>query len=75
MTNGVIMWSWSTYQINGPAGTESPYGTYPLWVFSDEALAGQGADTILYLSEGTNTTHRCLHGALEVAFNGKQWSN
>ena len=79
MTNGVIMWSWSTYQINGPAGTESPYGTYPLWVFSDEALAGQGADTILYLSEGHEYNPPLLHGALEVALNGNTgqlvWSN
>ncbi len=79
MTNGNIIWDWSTYQINGPAGTESPYGTYPLWVFSDEALAGQGADTILYLSEGHEYNPPLLHGALEVALNANTgqlvWSN
>jgi hypothetical protein len=79
MTNGNILWDWSTYQINGPAGTESPYGTYPLWVFSDEALSGQGADTILYLSEGHEYNPPLLHGALEVALNANTgqlvWSN
>ena len=29
LANGDIIWTWSTYQINGPAGTESPYGVYP----------------------------------------------
>jgi len=79
MTNGDIIWSWSTYQVNGPAGTESPYGIYPLWVFSDEAVAGQGADTILYLSEGHEYNPPLLHGALELALNGNTgqlvWSN
>jgi len=79
MTNGNILWDWSTYQLNGPAGTESPYGTYPLWVFSDEALAGQGADTILYLSEGHEYNPPLLHGAQEVALNANTgqlvWSN
>jgi putative pyrroloquinoline-quinone binding quinoprotein len=79
MTNGNILWTWSTYQINGPAGTESPYGIYPLWVFSDEALAGQGADTILYLSEGHEYNPPLLHGALELALNANNgqlvWSN
>ena len=79
MTNGNIIWSWSTYQVNGPAGTESPYGIYPIWVFSDEALAGQGADTILYLSEGHEYNPPLFHGALELALDGNTgnliWSN
>ena len=79
MTNGNIIWDWSTYQLHGPAGTESPYGTYPLWVFSDEALAGQGADTILYLSEGHEYNPPLFHGAQEVALDGNTgqlvWSN
>ncbi|MGA2680871.1 MAG: PQQ-binding-like beta-propeller repeat protein [Candidatus Bathyarchaeia archaeon] len=78
-TNGNILWSWSTYQINGPAGTESPYGIYPLWVFSDEALAGQGANTILYLSEGHEYNPPLLHGVLQLALNANTgqlvWSN
>ncbi|HMK95186.1 MAG TPA: hypothetical protein VK536_07275 [Candidatus Limnocylindrales bacterium] len=79
MTNGDIIWSWSTAQINGPAGTETPYGIYPLWTFSDEALAGQGSGTILYLSEGHEYNPPLFHGALELALNattGKLvWSN
>ena len=79
ITNGNIMWSWSTYQVNGPAGTESPYGIYPIWVFSDEALAGQGANTVLYLSEGHEYDPPLFHGAQELAFDGNTgkllWSN
>jgi hypothetical protein len=79
MTNGNIIWSWSTAQVNGEAGTETPYGIYPLWTFSDEALAGQGSGTILYLSEGHEYTPPLFHGALEVALNATTgqlvWSN
>jgi len=79
LTDGSIIWIWSTYQINGPAGTESPYGTYPIWVFADHAMAGQGAGTILYLSEGHEYNPPLFHGALELALNvtsGKLvWSN
>jgi hypothetical protein len=69
MTNGNIIWSFSTAQANGAAGTETPYGIYPLWTFSDEALAGQGSGTILYLSEGHEYTPPLFHGALELALN------
>ena len=69
MTNGAIIWSWSTVEANGAAGTETPYGIYPLWTFSDEALAGQGSGTILYLSEGHEYTPPLFHGALELALN------
>ena len=79
ITNGAIIWSWSTYQLHGPAGTESPYGIYPIWVFSDEALAGQGANTVLYLSEGHEYDPPLFHGAQELAFDGNTgkllWSN
>ena len=79
ITNGAIIWSWSTYQLHGPAGTESPYGIYPIWVFSDEALAGQGANTVLYLSEGHEYDPPLFHGAHELAFDGNTgkllWSN
>jgi hypothetical protein len=79
MANGNIIWTWSTYQINGPAGTESPYGVYPIWVFADHAMAGTGTDTILYLSEGHEYNPPLLHGALELALNATDgklvWSN
>ncbi len=68
MTNGAIIWSWSTVQLHGPAGTESPYGIYPLWVFNDEALAGTGSDTVLYLSEGHEYDPPLFHGAQVDAF-------
>ncbi|MGA2681107.1 MAG: PQQ-binding-like beta-propeller repeat protein [Candidatus Bathyarchaeia archaeon] len=79
MANGNILWTWSTYQINGPAGTESPYGVYPIWVFADHAMAGTGTNTILYLSEGHEYNPPLFHGALELALNATSgklvWSN
>jgi hypothetical protein len=74
MTNGHVIWSWSTVQINGGAGTETPYGIYPLWVFSCDALAGMGSNTILYLSEGHEYDPPLFHGALEVALNATNGS-
>ena len=79
MSNGNITWTWSTYQINGPAGTESPYGIYPIWVFNDHAMAGTGTGTILYLSEGHEYNPPLFHGALVLALNATSgklvWSN
>ena len=79
LANGDILWTWSTYQINGPAGTESPYGTYPIWVFADHAMAGTGTGTILYLSEGHEYNPPLFHGALQLALNATSgqlvWSN
>ncbi len=69
MTNGNILWSWNTVQANGLAGTETPYGIFPIWVFSDEALAGQGSGTVLYLAEGHEYSPPLFHGALELALN------
>ncbi|MGA3111798.1 MAG: PQQ-binding-like beta-propeller repeat protein [Candidatus Bathyarchaeia archaeon] len=79
LANGNIIWTWSTYQINGPAGTESPYGVYPIWVFADHAMAGTGTGTILYLSEGHEYNPPLFHGALVLALNATSgqlvWSN
>jgi outer membrane protein assembly factor BamB len=69
MTNGNVIWSWSTIQANGSAGTETPYGIYPLWVYSDEALAGSGSDTMLYLTEGHEYSPPLFHGAQILALN------
>jgi hypothetical protein len=79
MANGNILWSWSTLQANGPTGIETPYGVYPIWVFQDEALAGTGSGTILYLSEGHEYSPPLFHGALELALNATSgqlvWDN
>jgi hypothetical protein len=69
MTNGNVIWSWSTIQANGPSGTETPYGIYPLWVYSDEALAGLGSDTMLYITEGHEYSPPLFHGAHILALN------
>jgi len=69
MTNGDILWTFSTDQANGDAGTETPYGIYPLWVFSDEALAGQDSP-VLYLPEGHEYSPPLFHNARMLAING-----
>lgn len=78
MTNGNIIWSWSSIQANGFAGTETPYGIFPIWVFSDEALADINSP-VLYLSEGHEYSPPLFHDALELALNGTTgqliWSN
>lgn len=74
MTNGHVIWSWSTVQLNGDPGTETPYGIYPLWVFSCDALAGTGSDTILYLSEGHEYNPPLFHNSQEIALNATDGS-
>jgi hypothetical protein len=78
MTNGAIIWSFSSAQANGDAGTETPYGIYPIWVFSDEALAGM-TNPVLYLSEGHEYSPPLFHNAQVLAINGTTgqliWSN
>ena len=69
MTNGDILWTYTTGQANGDAGTETPYGIYPLWVFSDEALAGQDSP-VLYLPEGHEYSPPLFHNARMLALNG-----
>jgi hypothetical protein len=81
MANGNIMWSWSTRDNpnTGGSGTETPYGIWPIWVFQDEALAGTGTGTILYLSEGHEYSPPLFHGAQVLALNATNgqlvWSN
>jgi PQQ enzyme repeat. len=69
MKNGNILWTYTTDQANGDAGTETPYGIYPLWVFSDEALAGQDSP-VLYLPEGHEYSPPLFHNARMLALNG-----
>jgi outer membrane protein assembly factor BamB len=70
MTNGNIIWSWRTIQANGPAGTETPYGIYPLWIWTGSGvLAGSGSDKMLYLPEGHMYNPPLFHGARHVALN------
>ncbi|MGZ4850334.1 MAG: outer membrane protein assembly factor BamB family protein [Candidatus Bathyarchaeia archaeon] len=78
ITTGAIIWSFSTVQANGDAGTETPYGIFPIWVFHCEALADKNSP-VLYLSEGHEYSPPLFHGALVLALNGTTgeliWSN
>jgi hypothetical protein len=69
LANGNILWSWQSIEANGPAGTETPYGIYPIWVFGCHCVGGTGSDTMLYLSEGHEYSPPLFHGALELALN------
>ena len=74
LTNGDIIWSWSTSEISG-AGANTPYGVWPIWVFTNGAIAGGE----LFLGEGHEYDPPLFHGAQEVALNITNgqlvWSN
>jgi hypothetical protein len=65
MTNGNIIWWTSTTKLVGPSGTETPYGTWPIWV----QFGGIAAPGVLYLSEGHEYTPPLFHDADELAIN------
>ncbi len=56
---GDIKWTWNT----GSSGTETPYGVWPLWVFS----VGTVADGKLYVPEGHMYSPPLFHGAKQLA--------
>ncbi|HMK94668.1 MAG TPA: hypothetical protein VK536_04625 [Candidatus Limnocylindrales bacterium] len=65
MTNGNIIWWTSTTKLTGSPGSETPYGTWPLWV----QFGGIAAPGILYLSEGHEYSPPLFHGANLIAIN------
>ncbi|MGA3111301.1 MAG: PQQ-binding-like beta-propeller repeat protein [Candidatus Bathyarchaeia archaeon] len=49
MHTGSIIWQTDTNAISGPAGSDTPYGVWPIWQFGNP---GAIADGILFLGEG-----------------------
>jgi hypothetical protein len=62
---GKINWYTNTTKLQGPAGTDSPYGVWPLWTFSMGGVAGG----ILFLEEGHEYSPPLFLGARQLAIN------
>ncbi len=63
--NGNILWYTSTNAITGLAGSDTPYGVWPLWVFS----GGSVADGVWFLNEGHEYSPPLFRGAQQLAIN------
>ena len=62
---GKINWYTNTTTLQGPSGTDSPYGVWPLWTFS----MGGVADGLLFLEEGHEYSPPLFLGAQQLAIN------
>jgi hypothetical protein len=65
MLTGAINWYTNTTVLQGSAGTNSPYGIWPLWSFS----MGGVADGLLFLEEGHEYSPPLFLGAQQLAIN------
>jgi hypothetical protein len=63
--SGAINWYTNTTTLHGDSGTNTPYGVWPLWVFSNGAIA----DGILFLEEGHEYSPPLFLGAQQLAIN------
>jgi outer membrane protein assembly factor BamB len=64
-TNGEILWQTSTNELLGPPGLETPYGTWPLWVFGCHAAS----NNVAYIAVGHEYNPPLFHGAQLLALN------
>lgn len=62
---GKVNWYTNTTTIQGPAGTNSPYGIWPIWTFA----VGNVADGLLFLAEGHEYSPPLFLGAKQLAIN------
>jgi len=65
LTNGNVLWYTNTTELFGSPGLETPYGTYPLWIFSNQVTNGQ----IFILSEGHEYDPPLFHGSQVFGLN------
>ena len=65
MTNGAVNWYTNTTQITGEAGTNTPYGVWPIWV--QTGIGGGGG--IEFLEEGHEYSPPLFIGAQLLALN------
>lgn len=65
MANGKINWYTNTTALQGPAGTNSPYDIWPIWVFATGEVAGG----LLFLAEGHEYSPPLFLGAQQLAIN------
>jgi hypothetical protein len=62
---GEELWYTSTNTVHGLAGSDTPYGVWPLWVFS----GGSVADGVWFLNEGHEYSPPLFRGAQQLAIN------
>ena len=62
---GAILWYTNTNTVHGLAGSDTPYGVWPLWVFS----GGSVADGVWFLNEGHEYSPPLFRGAQQLAIN------
>jgi len=66
MATGTIIWQTNTNAISGPAGSDTPYGVWPIWQFGNP---GAIADGMLFLGEGHEYSPPLFRGASLIAVN------
>ena len=62
---GKVLWQTTTNILHGPAGSDTPYGVWPLWTFT----CGSLGDGILFVPEGHMYAPPLFRGAKELAIN------
>ena len=63
---GDQLWYTSTNKLIGDAGSDTPYGIWPLWVFSGGSVAGNG---VYLLNVGHEYSPPLFRGAKQLALN------
>jgi hypothetical protein len=66
MKTGTIIWQTNTNELSGDAGSDTPYGVWPLWQFGNP---GAIADGILFLGQGHEYSPPLFRGANLIAVN------
>ena len=64
-TTGQQIWATNTLSILGDPGLETPYGTWPLWIFAAQAQT----NNIAYFGVGHEYNPPLFHGAQMIAIN------
>ncbi len=62
---GEQVWYTSTNKLLGPSGSDTPYGVWPLWVFSGGSIAGG----VYFLNVGHEYSPPLFRGAKQLAIN------
>jgi hypothetical protein len=70
MLSGAINWYTNTTTLQGSSGTNSPYAVWPIWVFSNGAVA----DGVLFYEEGHEYSPPLFLGANQIAVNATNGS-
>jgi len=65
MATGKIIWTDTTAQLVGPAGSNTPYGVWPVWTFT----VGAVADGMLFVPIGHQYSPPMFRGAQQLAIN------